>query len=78
MEVADERLGLDFDWQEMERLMVAGLRCAHPDHWQWPSMQQVISILLFETSLPDLLLEMLEPSYRGVFISGFNLASING
>ncbi|CAA6675317.1 unnamed protein product [Spirodela intermedia] len=48
LEAADERLGSDFDWQQMERLMVVGLCCAHPDHHQRPSMRQVISILLFE------------------------------
>ncbi|CAA6663096.1 unnamed protein product [Spirodela intermedia] len=61
----DKRLGSDFDRQQMERLMVAGLCCAHPDHRQRPSMRQVTGILLFEMPLPNLPTEMPEPSYGG-------------
>ncbi|CAA7399539.1 unnamed protein product [Spirodela intermedia] len=77
LEAADERLGSDFDWQQMERLMVVGLCCAHPDHHQRPSMRQVISILLFEMPLPILPAEMPEPFYGGVSVYGFDLAGIN-
>ncbi|CAA7399535.1 unnamed protein product [Spirodela intermedia] len=78
LEAADKRLGSDFDRQQMERLMVAGLCCAHPDHRQRPSMRQVTGILLFEMPLPNLPTEMPEPSYGGVSVSGFNLTSMNG
>ncbi|CAA7399534.1 unnamed protein product [Spirodela intermedia] len=44
VEAADERLGSDFDRQQMERLMVVGLCFAHPDHRQRPSIRQVIGI----------------------------------
>ncbi|CAA6663101.1 unnamed protein product [Spirodela intermedia] len=77
LEAADKRLGSDFDRQQMERLMMAGLYCAHPDHHQRPSMRQVIGILLYEMPLPTLPAEMPEPFYGGVSVYGFDLAGIN-
>ncbi|KAK1276223.1 L-type lectin-domain containing receptor kinase IX.1 [Acorus gramineus] len=55
LEAADERLKMEFDLGEMERLMVVGLWCAHPDHLCRPSMRQVIAILNSEEApLPNL------------------------
>ncbi|XP_074578703.1 L-type lectin-domain containing receptor kinase IX.1-like [Curcuma longa] len=48
MEAADRRLGSDFKVEEMERLMLVGLWCAHPDQGQRPSMREVIQALRFE------------------------------
>ncbi|MQL86530.1 hypothetical protein Taro_019064 [Colocasia esculenta] len=54
LEAADRRLGSDFDELEMERLMLVGLWCAHPDFTRRPSMRQVMGALTFEASLPEL------------------------
>jgi serine/threonine protein kinase len=54
LEAADPRLGGDFDEQQMERLMIVGLWCAHPDRDLRPSIRQTIHVLNFETLLPVL------------------------
>nr|XP_029116935.1 L-type lectin-domain containing receptor kinase IX.1 [Elaeis guineensis] len=51
---ADQRLGMEFDEQQMVYLMVVGLWCAHPDRDQRPSMRQAINVLKFDTPLPPL------------------------
>ncbi|XP_028789206.1 L-type lectin-domain containing receptor kinase IX.2-like [Neltuma alba] len=54
LEAADQRLCGDFSEQEMQRLMMVGLWCAHPDHIQRPPMRQVVQVLNFEAALPNL------------------------
>jgi hypothetical protein len=54
LEAADPKLGGDFDEQQMERLMIAGLWCAHPDRSLRPSIRQTIHVLNFEAPLPVL------------------------
>ncbi|XAR72419.1 Non-specific serine/threonine protein kinase [Bertholletia excelsa] len=54
LEAADARLADDFDQQEMERLMIVGLWCAHPDYSLRPSIRQAVNVLNFEASLPVL------------------------
>ncbi|KAE8008291.1 hypothetical protein FH972_004813 [Carpinus fangiana] len=54
LEAADPKLGRDFDEQQMERLMIVGLWCAHPDHNVRPSIRQTIHVLNFEAPLPVL------------------------
>jgi serine/threonine protein kinase len=54
LESADPRLAGDFDEQQMERLMIVGLWCAHPDRDLRPSIRQTIHVLNFETPLPVL------------------------
>ncbi|XXG55834.1 hypothetical protein AAC387_Pa03g3409 [Persea americana] len=54
LDAADERLAKEFDEEQMERLMILGLCCAHPDHNLRPSIRQVISVLTLEASLPSL------------------------
>ncbi|XP_044947185.1 L-type lectin-domain containing receptor kinase IX.1-like [Hordeum vulgare subsp. vulgare] len=51
---ADERLRGEFDNTEMERVMVMGLWCAHPDRGMRPSIRQVVNVLLSEAPLPCL------------------------
>ncbi|KAK1299581.1 L-type lectin-domain containing receptor kinase IX.1 [Acorus calamus] len=53
-EAVDERLGGEFDEGEIERLMVVGLWCAHPNHASRPSMRQAIGVLHSEAELPEL------------------------
>ncbi|XP_058191313.1 L-type lectin-domain containing receptor kinase IX.1-like [Rhododendron vialii] len=54
LEAVDPILGPDFDEREMERLMIVGLWCAHPDHNFRPKIRQAIHVLNFE-ALPPIL-----------------------
>ncbi|KAL7584296.1 hypothetical protein Lser_V15G46025 [Lactuca serriola] len=54
LEAVDPHLGLDYDEEEIKRLMIIGLWCVHPDSSHRPSMRQVIQVLNFEASLPIL------------------------
>ncbi|MQL73877.1 hypothetical protein Taro_006204 [Colocasia esculenta] len=64
LEAADPRLGSEeLDEMQVERLMVVGLWCAHPDFRRRPSMRQVVSALNFETTPPNLPAEMPVPIY---------------
>lgn len=63
LEAADERLTGRFDEQQIERLMIVGLWCAHPDYNLRPSIRHVIGVLNFEAPLPDLPPKMPVPIY---------------
>ncbi|BAB63567.1 putative lectin-like receptor kinase 1;1 [Oryza sativa Japonica Group] len=63
LEAADQRLNGKFDLEQMERLMVVGLWCAHPDHAHRPSIRQALNVLKFEAPLPSLPPKMPVPSY---------------
>lgn len=63
LEVADERLSGDFDEKQIERLMIVGLWCAHPDHKVRPSIRQAIQVLCLEAPLPNLPGKMPVPMY---------------
>lgn len=54
LEAADPKLGPDFNEREMERLIIVGLWCAHPDHNFRPKIRQAIHVLNFEAPLPNL------------------------
>ncbi|KAH7835800.1 hypothetical protein Vadar_029953 [Vaccinium darrowii] len=54
LEAADPKLGPDFDEREMERLIIVGLWCAHPDHNFRPKIRQAIHVFNFEAPLPNL------------------------
>ncbi|KAF5448517.1 hypothetical protein F2P56_029043 [Juglans regia] len=58
VDAADPRLCGDFDEQQLERLMIAGLWCAHPDYNLRPSIRKVVHVLSYEGSLPVLAPEM--------------------
>ncbi|XP_059647958.1 L-type lectin-domain containing receptor kinase IX.1-like [Cornus florida] len=55
LEAADQKLGGDFDEQEMECLMIVGLWCAHRDPNLRPSIRQAAHVLSFESPLPVLI-----------------------
>ncbi|XP_042410215.1 probable L-type lectin-domain containing receptor kinase I.2 [Zingiber officinale] len=55
LEEVDEKLNGEFDQEQMERLMVVGLWCSHPDFNLRPSMDQAISMLNGETALSNLI-----------------------
>ena len=63
VKVADEKLYMDFDLEQMERLMIVGLWCAHPDCSFRPSVRQALQVLNFEAPLPNLPKTMPVPKY---------------
>ncbi|XP_022984806.1 L-type lectin-domain containing receptor kinase IX.1-like [Cucurbita maxima] len=63
LETADKRLGMEFDEQQMEALIVVGLWCCHPDFKFRPSIRQVINVLNFEAPLPALPSKLPVPMY---------------
>nr|GMD02841.1 L-type lectin-domain containing receptor kinase IX.1-like [Ipomoea batatas] len=63
LEAADPKLCENFDEQEMERLIVIGLWCAHPDNNSRPSITQVVHCLKFQFQLPILPPKMPKPVY---------------
>ncbi|CAO2186838.1 unnamed protein product [Urochloa humidicola] len=65
LDAADTRLLVDseFNAQEMERALLVGLWCVHPDYEFRPSIRQAMNVLQFEAKLPELPLEMPVPTY---------------
>ncbi|XP_054792565.1 L-type lectin-domain containing receptor kinase IX.1-like [Prosopis cineraria] len=64
LEAIDKRLDNgDFDEQELERLMILGLWCAHPDYTMRPTIRQALHVLNFEAPLPTLPPVMPKPVY---------------
>ncbi|CAN6162266.1 unnamed protein product [Urochloa humidicola] len=53
LDAADERLEGQFDREEVERVLLVGLWCAHPDHWQRPSIAEAMRSLRSEAPLPS-------------------------
>ncbi|KAF6167095.1 hypothetical protein GIB67_041350 [Kingdonia uniflora] len=64
LEAVDERFVKDFDFKEVECLMIIGLWCAHPDHSLRPSIRQAIQVLKFEAQMPTLPSWMPLPLYH--------------
>ncbi|CAL9168183.1 unnamed protein product [Musa hybrid cultivar] len=64
LEAADKRLNGNFTEAQMERLMVVGLWCAHPDQTLRPSIKQAINVLNSEAPLPKLPPRRPRPVYR--------------
>nr|XP_023905837.1 L-type lectin-domain containing receptor kinase IX.1-like [Quercus suber] len=65
LEAVDKRLGMEFDEGQIKGLMVVGLWCCHPDPTSRPSIRQVIHVLNFEASLPNLPSKLPVPMYVG-------------
>ncbi|KAL5556709.1 hypothetical protein UlMin_038945 [Ulmus minor] len=63
---ADEKLRMEFDERQAECLMIVGLWCAHPDRSLRPSIRQVIQVLNFEATWPNLPTSMPVPVYHVV------------
>ncbi|XP_054778292.1 L-type lectin-domain containing receptor kinase IX.1-like [Prosopis cineraria] len=76
LDVADPKLSAVFDEQQMERLVVVGIWCAHPDHSSRPSITQVIQVLKFKAPLPFLPQKMPVPTFLPSTVNSmFSLAS---
>ncbi|KAL6654331.1 hypothetical protein ACP70R_007796 [Stipagrostis hirtigluma subsp. patula] len=64
LDAADARLrDGEFDAGEMERALVVGLWCVHPDYELRPSIRQAVNVLQFEAPLPEIPPEMPVPTY---------------
>ncbi|XP_057868323.1 L-type lectin-domain containing receptor kinase IX.1 [Cryptomeria japonica] len=63
LDAADEKLGGNFNGEEMERLMKVGLLCSHPDPNARPTMENVVGILKRGAELPHVSVEFPEPVY---------------
>ena len=63
LEAVDKRLSMEFDERQIESLMVVGLWCCHPDPSFRPSIKQVVSVLNFESQLPNLPSKLPKPMY---------------
>ncbi|XP_037439404.1 L-type lectin-domain containing receptor kinase IX.1-like [Triticum dicoccoides] len=63
LNAADERLRGEFDGEQMERVMVLGLWCGHPDRGMRPSIRQAVSMLRSEAPLPSLPVRMPVATY---------------
>ncbi|KAM3208034.1 hypothetical protein ACQJBY_062998 [Aegilops geniculata] len=53
LDAADPRLDGNFDFQEMERVLVVGLWCAYHDQSLRPSIRQAVNVLRLEAPLPE-------------------------
>ncbi|XP_019169311.1 PREDICTED: L-type lectin-domain containing receptor kinase IX.1-like isoform X1 [Ipomoea nil] len=63
LEAADPKLCGNFEEQEMERLMIIGLWCAHPDSSSRPKISLALHCLKFQVQLPILPEKMPKPVY---------------
>ncbi|KAK5837137.1 hypothetical protein PVK06_012947 [Gossypium arboreum] len=63
LDAADPRLSGNYDMEQMERLLLVGLACAHPNYFDRPSIRQAIEILGSKAPLPSLPREMPVPIY---------------
>ncbi|EAY95131.1 hypothetical protein OsI_16949 [Oryza sativa Indica Group] len=63
LDAADARLNGEFDIAEMERVLVVGLWCAHPDRGLRPSIRQAVSVLRFDAPPPSLPAKMPVATY---------------
>ncbi|CAM0906364.1 unnamed protein product [Alopecurus aequalis] len=63
LEAVNGRLDSDFDGTQMQRVLVVGLWCAHPDRGARPSIKQALGVLQFEAPLPGLPPKMPVPTY---------------
>ncbi|KAK1293774.1 L-type lectin-domain containing receptor kinase IX.1 [Acorus calamus] len=84
IEAVDERLGTDYRVREMERLMIVGLWCAHPDYLSRPSIRQAIGVLKSEAPLPELPWKLPVPVFlvptpsTGLSMSSYTASSSSG
>jgi hypothetical protein len=76
MEVVGRSLDGKFVEQEMERVMVVGLWCGHPDPVLRPSIRQAVSVLRLEAPLPSLPAKMPVPAYMRPPMAGDSFDSL--
>ncbi|TYI99945.1 hypothetical protein E1A91_A13G053400v1 [Gossypium mustelinum] len=64
LDVADQKLCMEFDDKQIECLLIVGLWCVHPDPSSRPSIRQAIQVLNFEAPLPELPSSRPIPTYH--------------
>ncbi|KAJ9170459.1 hypothetical protein P3X46_018565 [Hevea brasiliensis] len=64
LDAVDQKLCGAIDVKQMERLLIVGLWCAHPDHNLRPSIRQAAQVLNFEAGVPDLPMKMPVAMYQ--------------
>ncbi|KAL3741642.1 hypothetical protein ACJRO7_017151 [Eucalyptus globulus] len=75
IDAVDPKLGTDFDWKQLECLMVVGLWCAHPDYTARPSIREASNVLNFNAPAPALPSKLPVPTYLAP-LSSFSTVSI--
>ncbi|KAG5254016.1 L-type lectin-domain containing receptor kinase [Salix suchowensis] len=73
IEAVDPRLCGEFNKTQMERLLMVGLSCAHPDEHLRPSIRQSLHVLNFDVPLPILPSKMPVPSYFAPPLSSLSI-----
>ncbi|KAI9121255.1 hypothetical protein K1719_008288 [Acacia pycnantha] len=73
-EAGDSSLVGEYKEEEMERMLVVGLWCTHPEYKMRPNLREVIKVLKFEADLPVIPLVMpvpmyLPPAFKAMFSS---------
>ncbi|KAK4271347.1 hypothetical protein QN277_020052 [Acacia crassicarpa] len=73
-EAGDSSLVGEYKEEEMERMLVVGLWCTHPEYKMRPNLREVIKVLKFEADLPEIPLVMpvpvyLPPAFKAMFSS---------
>ncbi|KAF7849904.1 hypothetical protein BT93_L0138 [Corymbia citriodora subsp. variegata] len=58
LDAADSKLGIFFNENQLECLMIVGLWCAHPNHIARPSIREALNVLNFNALLPILPLKL--------------------
>ncbi|KAG6710013.1 hypothetical protein I3842_06G161200 [Carya illinoinensis] len=66
---ADPRLGRDFNGEQMERLIIVEMLCAHPNRNLRPSIKKAIDVFNFEAPLPILPSSIPGPTYLPPIVS---------
>lgn len=64
LDAADQRLGGQFDEQQMNFLLIVGLWCAHSEYDHRPSIKEAIQVLNFEAPLPLLQFDIPRSSHH--------------
>ncbi|KAJ9175001.1 hypothetical protein P3X46_013588 [Hevea brasiliensis] len=72
---ADPQLEQSYAREEMERLIMVGLACAHPNHSHRPSIREAFDILNARAPLPKLQLEMPMPENIASYHANMNASS---
>nr|KJB77571.1 hypothetical protein B456_012G144100 [Gossypium raimondii] len=66
-DAADPRLSGNYGMKQMERLILVGLACAHPNYFDRPSITQAVDILSSKAPLPVLPLEMPVGTFLNIY-----------
>ncbi|XP_073123756.1 L-type lectin-domain containing receptor kinase IX.1-like [Henckelia pumila] len=77
LEAVDQDLGMEQNSEVMERLLVVGLWCVHPDNRHRPTIRQAMNAMNFEAQLPVLPAMMPVPIYYSPSMSMVTGSSVS-